>query len=336
MTSHLRDEILKGRWAGLMPGRDRLAKELGVNGSTIERALVQLEQEEILKSQGVGKKRRIIATTKPTSPRILIVLYEPEDKLNHYIYELRRQLLKAGHVTTLAPRTLLELKYDANRVGAMIETVSADAVIIQSAARSILEKLSQSSRPTFALFGRMTDLPMAGSGPDKLPALRETIRHLCLQNQQRIVMIVREEALNPSLGAIPSVFLEELKKHNLPVSAYNLPNWKNSPEGFRTCLEKLFQVTPPTVILVDDWMLFFALQNYLAHEHGPAFRPVHCICTDYHPSFNWCQPSISHFQWDPLDVVKRAVSWVNNVGNGIEDREQKLCKAKFIRGGKQP
>jgi len=57
----LRRELAPGRWTGLMPGRDRLVDELGVNGRMVERALSQLEKQGRLQSQGVGKRRRVLA-----------------------------------------------------------------------------------------------------------------------------------------------------------------------------------------------------------------------------------------------------------------------------------
>jgi DNA-binding GntR family transcriptional regulator len=54
---HLREELKRGRWTESMPGRDRLASELGVNSVTVERALKMLEREGVLKSQGVGRRR---------------------------------------------------------------------------------------------------------------------------------------------------------------------------------------------------------------------------------------------------------------------------------------
>jgi len=34
-ATHLRGELFRGRWTGTMPGRDRLAEELGMNRKTI-------------------------------------------------------------------------------------------------------------------------------------------------------------------------------------------------------------------------------------------------------------------------------------------------------------
>ena len=134
--------------------------------------------------------------------------------MNHYIYELRLRLHELKYTTTIAPKTLKELKHDAKRVTQMIQDISPGAVIVQAGARPILAALSASPVPTFALFGRMTNLSMAGSGPDKLPALREAMQYLCSKKKQRIVMLVREEAISPNLGQVQRVYLEPVPTTN--------------------------------------------------------------------------------------------------------------------------
>lgn len=332
---HLREELNRGRWTGFMPGRDRLAKDLGVNGSTVERALGQLEREGLLKAGGVGKRRQILAEKKAVpGTRVAIVLYEPEDKTHAIIVDLWHLLETAGHTPMFAPRALRELGYNPERVAAMIEACPAEACIIVAGARPILERVSELSIPSFAIFGRMAGLPMAGSGPDTIPALLDAVRRLHAYGHQRIVKLSREEHLEKSLNTLERAFLDELKALNLPHGGYNLPYWKNSPDGFHQCLDELFQVTPPTAILVDEWMLYYVVQNYLAHKRGKAFRKTICISTDFHPSFNWCQPGVTHFYWDPMAIVRRALRWVNNVARGKPDMKQHLIKSKFVeRGG---
>jgi DNA-binding LacI/PurR family transcriptional regulator len=334
VVAHLREELMQGRWRGVMPGRDRLARDLGVNGSTIERALGQLEREGLLKSQGAGKRRLITAKKNQAhvGKRVCIVLYEREDSLNNYILELQNHLHAAGHSMTFAPRTLRGLQFDVKRILAMMKEQTAEAYVIQAAPRPVLEELCKLPMPTFALFGRMAGLSIAGTGPDKLPALRDSIRYLFDSDHRSIVMLSRGQLKKP-MGAIEKVFLEELEKHHVPHGDYNLPSWENSPDGLRKCIDSLFQITPPDAILVDDWIVYYAIQNYIGHQRGKAFREVLCICTDYHPSFGWCQPGVAHFHWNPLDVVQRVVHWVDNVAKGKDEKNQKLIKAKFIRGG---
>lgn len=249
------------------------------------------------------------------------------------IVDLWHHLETAGHIPTFGPKTLRDLNHNPERVAAMIEAYPAEACIIQAGARPILERVSKLSKPTFALLGRMGGLPMAGSGPNTIPALLDAVRCLHAYGHQRIVKLSREEHLESSLSTLERAFLDELKALDLPHGAYNLPHWKNSPDGFHQCLDELFRLTPPTAILVDEWMLYYVFQNYLAHKRGKAFRETVCISIDFHPSFNWCQPGVTHFYWNPMTIVRHTLRWVNNVARGKPDKKQHLIKSKFIERG---
>lgn len=334
VASHLRENLQQGRWSGLMPGRDRLARELGVHGSTLERALGQLEKEGLLESCGAGKRRRIVAENiAPRGKRVAMFLYEPDDILDSSIVEIQKQLHEAGHRLSFTAKTLSELKHDPKRVMAMMEAHPADGWILLASARPVLEAISKASTPAFALYGNMTGLGIAGTGGRKINATLDCIEHLYKKGCRRIVMLARGRNKKTVMNQTEQAFYEELHKRNLPQSSYNLPEWEDTSQGLRRCLDALFQVTPPDAILVDDWILLLAIQNYLSSKRGLAFRQVECISTDYHTSFRWCQPAIPHFYWDPAKAVRRVVQWVDHVAQGKDDRKVKLIEAKFIPGG---
>lgn len=48
VAAHMRDGIRQGRWKGAMPGRDRLAAELGVSPWSIQHGVEALEKEGLL------------------------------------------------------------------------------------------------------------------------------------------------------------------------------------------------------------------------------------------------------------------------------------------------
>jgi DNA-binding FadR family transcriptional regulator len=77
-AAYLREEVRKGRWVGLMPGRRVLARELGVSHSTVQGALDLLEAEWGLLAEGVGKRWLINVTArhKAASLNIRILLYD--------------------------------------------------------------------------------------------------------------------------------------------------------------------------------------------------------------------------------------------------------------------
>jgi DNA-binding LacI/PurR family transcriptional regulator len=334
VASHLREGLQQGKWTGVMPGRDRLARELGVHGSTVERALGQLEQEGLLQSGGPGKRRKIAAKKiAPGGTRVVILLYEPEDVLDHRIAEIQQHLHAAGHRPSFASKAMSELKHDPKRIMAMMKAHPAEAWIVLAAARSVLQILSETSTPTFALFGAMSNLRIAGTGARKIEALGDCIDHLYRKGCRRIVMLIRGEGKTTGLNMTGRVFFEELNKRNLSQSSYNLPEWENTPDGLHRCLDELFKVTPPDAILVDDWILLYAIQRFISHKRGLAFRQVECVTTDYHPSFKWCQPAVPHFYWDHTKVVRRVVQWVDHVAQGKEDRKVKLIEARFVPGG---
>jgi len=331
VTAHLREELRKGRWTGLMPGRDRLASELGVNGRTVERALAQLEKAGFLQSQGVGKRRRIVTSEAKTTPiRVEVILYEEADAQNDCILDLRHDLQSAGHLLTFAPQTLMKMKQDPARVEKMVGERAGRAWIVQSGSRPVLEWFVEQSIPAFALFGLMTGLPIAGAGPDKLPALREVIAHLYDLGHRKIVMLVREERRLSGYGIFEKVFLEELKNRGLSAGRYNLPEWEESAVGLRRCLESLLQLTPPTAILVTDPILYLAVKNYLADHRGAFLRKVALVCTDYDPRFDWCDPPVVHFKWDNRPLVRQVVRWVNNLARGADDRKQRLVPSRLV------
>lgn len=334
VASYLREELQQGRWAGAMPGRDRLAREMNVNGSTVERALQQLEGEGLLKSAGPGKRRKIaVKSTSSPSTRMVMILFEPEDVLNHHIIDIRHQLHAAGHRMDFAPKSLSELKHDPKRVIAMMKAHSAEAWIVVAANRPVLEAIAQTPTPAFGLYGNLSGLRMAGTGANKLSALRECIDHLYRKGCRRIVMLLRGGSSRAGLNQIKDVLFEEMGKRQLSPGSYHLPDWEDTPDGLHRCLDSLFQVTPPDAILFDDWILSLPIQNYLSHKRGLAFRQVQCVSMDYHSNFKWCQPAVPHFYWDAAKAVRRVVLWADHIAQGKKDQKVKLFEAKFIPGG---
>jgi len=332
VASYLRGELKRKRWTGHMPGRDILARELGVHGSTVERALQQLEKEGLVKKSGQGKPRLIVASGKrrASATSVCVLLYDAGDQADDYILSLQHHLDAAGHTLTFAPRSMSELKFDPDRIQSMARKQSADAWIVYSGSREILQKFVELPCPVFALFGRMSGLAIAGSGTDILTTLRETVRRLHQQGHRKIVMLTRAQLVESGLGLTERTFVEALEENDIPHGSYNLAGWDNTTHGLRQCLDKLFQVTPPTAILVDDWMIHNAVQNYLLHECGAERRKVCCISMEYHPSFSWYEPPVPHFYWDPDAVVRCAVGWLKKVGRGNNHViQQKLIKAEF-------
>ena len=331
VAMHLGDELRRGRWRGTMPGRSRLVEELGVSGKTMELALQLLEKEGLLVGQGAGRARRIVLPEgglQATELRVAILAYE--DFNLSYIVDLRHSLVEAGYVASFASKTMIDLGMDMKRICRFVAASEADAWVVVSAPREILEWFLTQPVPVFALFGRHRSMRIAATGPDHVPAMRTAVQRLMALGHQRIVILERRAA-EPGTGTRAA--LEEMGKHGLPTGSYNLPVWDDTAEGLRRVLDELFRVTPPTALIIDEAFLFHAAKEHLAQKGILAPKHVSLICIDGDPTFEWCKPSVAHIHWDSRPWVRRIVRWANNVSRGKDDRRQTLTKVEFIDGG---
>ena len=205
--------------------------------------------------------------------------------------------------------------------------------MVNAASREVLEWFAGQPLPVFALFGRRGGLPIAGIGPDKLPALAEAARVLIARGHRRIVLLTRRRRRLPTPGMVERGFLSELEAAGIPIGDYNLPDWEDSIEGFHARLHALFRLTPPTALILDEAPFVTAALQFCSSQHLRVPEDVSMICADPDPNFDWCQPSVAHIRWQSGLLVRRIVRWAANVSHGKRDLRQTLIKAEFIDGG---
>ena len=319
-----------------MPGELQLAAQLGVGRDTVKEAIRLLEVEGLLVPQGAGKQRRI--ALKPqnagtTTLRVEILLYEPLDRKANYFADLKHRIRDAGHVANFSSKTLTGMGMDLKRVARFVESTTADAWIVVSGSGEVLEWFANRTTPCFALYGRFIKLPLPRTYPKKSPALIKAVRSLISMGHQRIVMLCREERRKPEPGFLERVFLDELKAHGIATGSYNLPDWQENATGLNRALDKLFQHTPPTALIVGQPPIFLAVRQYLAQRGILAPRDISLICTDPDPGFDWYEPQISHIRWDAEPMLRRMIQWVDNVAHGRADRKISANQAVFVEGG---
>lgn len=335
VAEYLRGELIRQRWSGLMPGVHRLAAELGVHRKTAEAALRQLESEGYLQAQGAGRRRLISLPDGSPRPslRVAILAEDLESRMEDYMVEIRHQLQGAGHTVFHPTLHKANLRMEVEHISRVVDRNQADAWVVMAGSREVLEWFSAQATPVFALFGRMRQIRIAGSGPDKMTAFSEVTRRLVKLGHRRIVLLVRSRRRLPQPGAIEQAFLDELSAQGLPVSDYNLPAWEESVDGFHACLDSLFRTTPPSALIVDEVSLFSAAQQFLARRRLRIPEEVSLVCTDADPSFAWFCPSVTHIRWDSGPVVRRLVRWVSNVSQGKTDLRQLHVPADLVEGG---
>ena len=319
-----------------MPGRQKLAEELGLNEKTIEVALDQLEKEGLLEKQGAGKRRRIVPSLehKPAVLRVAYLEYSPEDKGEAYMIRLSQKLQDAGHASFYADKTLTELSMDPKKMARLVKKTAADAWLVCSASRDILEWFSAQNIPCFALFGPMHNLPIAGTKPDRQTSQTAATRHLIELGHRRISFLCRHQVRLPQPAISVSAILNELGAHGIQTGAFNLPEWEESTEGFMRILDSLCSgPTPATALFLDEAFLYHAAYHHLSKRGLRIPEDISLICTDGHQTFRWCQPSVAHIAWDTQPIVRRIARWADNVAKGKLDHRQSFTKSSFVPGG---
>ncbi len=335
LAEHLRGEIIVGTLSNALPGVHKLAKELGVSPKTVIAAVSKLEHDGLLQGQGARKKNLIVKSTekRKAALRISILLYDLNDRSTRFPIELQHQLEAAGHIANFASQTILDMERSVARIAEFVDQNKADAWIVLAGPLEVLEWFASQRVPVFACFGRRQELMIAGGGPDKPLALRKALRRLVELGHKRIVLIAREERRKPKPGVSEQAFLTEMISHGIKVGAYNLPDWEETPEGFIRCLDSIFQVTPPTALIIDEaFFLTIALQH-LARRGIYAPQQVSLICCDPDPTFSWLLPNVAHINWEPQSIIRHIVRWAIDITSGKINHKQITTKADFIEGG---
>ena len=336
VAAHLREGIQTGQWTGLMPGRERLAKDLGVSPTTITRALDVLEREGLLFPQGAGKKRQIVLQEheiKERAQRIGLLLDDSNYHTSAVMLEISHQLEKAGHAPFSPDKTLTDLGRTPQRVIRYMQRIDADAWLITSGPRDVLSAIAELDTPAFALFGRHGGLTIAGARPDKAPPFTSLTQRLLGMGHQRISFLCARQMRHPKKAKLLECFLGELEAAGIKTGEYNCPDWEENQKGFIQVLDSLFKATPPTALILDEAYLFHAAYHYVAQLGLKVPQDVSLVCMDDDPSFLWCRLPVTCIKWDYLPIVRRIVRWTNNVAKGKVDNKQTLTKAKFVEGG---
>jgi DNA-binding LacI/PurR family transcriptional regulator len=214
-----------------------------------------------------------------------------------------------------------------------VKRTPADAWVVIAGSREVLAWFAAQPIPSFALFGRLRELPVAGVGTTKLPAIVSLVRRLVALGHRRIVFLVREEHRGPDPNPIVRGFHDELAALGVPHGPYNVPNWEDSPEGFHQCLNSLFHHTPPTALILDESMLYFTALQFMAVRGIKPLVDVSMVCTDSTPYPEWLNPKVSHIHFESRPLIQRMIRWADNVARGKIDRRQFFAEAKFTEGG---
>ncbi len=336
-AQHLRDGFAGGRWSGKLPGVSLLAKELGVSRDAVRSALRLLEAEGFICHGGAGKSRHI---TKPNDVlykrvlRIGILLSSPLEKdnahSNELVFTIHQAIEAAGHVCFIATKSALYFHRKVERIRRYMKECEADAWILYSARRDVLQMASELPDPIFAL-GHPLGLPMAGSRADLTQPICECVDLLVAKGHRSIVLLCPWKWRQPQPNQSAQVFLDRLGHHGIQVDVrYNLPEWEYTPEGLNARLQALFLTTPPTALIVMEPECLGPVLVFLAGRGLRVPEQVSVVNILPDPMQAFYTPAIAHFRWPIQPHVKRIIQWVNALVRGEVDLRVCTTRPVFV------
>lgn len=337
-AAHLREGFRTGRWSGRLPGVWKLSKELGVSRDAVRAALRLLEEEGAIHHGGAGRSRDVSDDLNIIGRRLLrvgILLPSPMENDNAHTHELIfsvRQAVEAlGHVCFVAPKSSQQLHDRVDRIRRYLLDCRADAWIVYSASREVLEMVAASSFPAFALGGRSQGLPLAGSRANLSVPIRDCVDSLVGHGHRNIVLISPPKWRHPNPNAPAQVFLDHLRQHGISADEhYNLPEWDYTPAGLNHLLKALFFATPPTALLVLEPECIGPVLVFLAGRSLRVPDHVSVVSMLSDPMQSFYRPVLAHFHWPTQPHVKHVVRWVNTLVRGEPDQKQHAVDSSFV------
>lgn len=189
----------------------------------------------------------------------------------------------------------------------------------------MLEWFVKQEVPAFAFGGLCSELAIAGSGIDGVPAVRAAVRHLTALGHRRIVLI--------SPPGWQHAFLDELLAQGITAGEYNAPAWVETPAGLHALLNSLFRVTAPTALILVEPPRMLAVLYFLNQRALRLPQDVSLVCFGQDSMFEWCDPPIAHFRYDLALPRRRIVKWIEAVKRGTSDYSRRIFPAEFDPGG---
>ena len=338
----LREGLLAGRWGGALPGETKLALELGVGRNTVQAALRLLEAEGVLGKQGPGRSRTVAGSGsggKARGPlRVGVFLHErmvdENPGMQGTLAKLQHEIERAGQACFLSKPCQASLRHDTGRIANYLAGMRADAWVVVAPRREVAAWFSAQPFPAIAIGGSNPDVILAGTAALASPARVEALRRLLALGHKRIVMICLSHLRQPAPSLPVSSFTAELDAHHIPWSYhYNVPEWEETPAGFRALLTGFFAVSPPTALVIDETPRLMATLAFLAERGLRVPEQVSLFVGQWDSSLAWAKPPIAHVRWDNMPLVRRVVRWLAAVAKGRPDRKVVLFPADFVPGG---
>lgn len=342
MSKILADAISEGRLAGKMPGVLALAAEYDVSPATMRGAIRILEEQGWVLNEGAGRPRVAQIPekgrsddTKSLNITILpgIPFLDEDAVFQRVVLQMQITLDMMGHHCRLAQKSQQDLQHDPDRVARFVHEHPADAWIVIGPRQAVAEWFATQPVHAICIGGNLGRYPIAGTGMLSIEQFREALRYLIKLGHRRVVFFWPEYRLRQGNDVFVDALREELAIAGVKAGAYNLPIWKNTPEGLQEALREEFRFTRPTAIITTYGKWMVGVLSFLARQGLRVPQDVSLFSLSDDDWFPWVEPKISCLKGDDMMMGRRVIRWIDSLAKGKADRSVISYPLTWEKGG---
>ena len=327
VADQLSEEILSGQRRGQLPGIRGLMTEYRVSKNTMMLAIRRLEEYGYLCPAERGKARTIVPIETSNGDgskklaRVLFITHRQRTQLYRTEFDvkkvLRKKVQQSGReFESIAYPEILKPEGVAG-LSEFFTNNPADVYLVTRVHQQCARWLARSPHPIIYLGGHLAPecLPRVTYELEEMVSV--AIEELVRLGHHRIVFIHPEEFMDSTLfegdWGICLRIRELLKGYGVKASPYHYPRWGRSKREFRKHLKKMFQITPPTaLVLSEPWMipacLCFFIRNGIRYPED-----VSLICLERSPLFEDCSPKISCIKKSIGNYTSKIISVIDEM-----------------------
>lgn len=338
----LRDLIARGEWVGNLPGYRKLEKRLGVNRSTLERAMEMLEAEGVIGRAEPGKRREIIqavGNSEDSAEKFLLIVgprpldgYSPTPRL--LIAQISQNAERLGWKVIYEWCDFGLADKSITRLERMIEDYRATRLILYSPSAEIGYWAEGVRVPCYAIGGDLSPErhQLRGSYVSFSRLVCDAAEMLRNLGHERILipMVHGKDVMRATaIAASKASWARDIADKELERMFADQGQWL--PDVLQGFWPKALASLQPSAVIVKETHEYLSLLSYCntVGKRIPADLSVIQLSSD--TTCTWLKPDPSRFEFPTEKMCRRAIQWLKRPQQhklGLE-----MLSAEFLKGG---
>ncbi len=314
----------------VLPGMRALGKRYKVSLFTIGRALLYLEEQDILSPAQQGRKRQVnlsklhrIASLKSReASRVLFITSQKRPAyITRSIYEAIRRVCEINNFFL----SYVEAPASPTGMKDLLTALQPQGLILHLASHETAKAVASLGILIVGIMSNYRSFPCFSNG---------LFSSLLLQSFQRAWEAGHRRISSPSWNVKESLHEDvamKLEKYSnekeLPFSrSYNLPSFRGeTPEDYFAALHELFRYTPPSCLILYDLRHYLVASSFFLEKGLHIPRDISVIILSENPLQEDIVPSLAHFTLFSNEMITQAFHALQEQMNGLQTRKQQIC-----------